>query len=127
MSKLTDAEWAVLDVLWSLPSPGDLPGLALGEVTDALRPATGWSRNTVHTYLTRMEHKQLVTILREREPHRYAAAVTREECTRDARKGFLHTVYGGSAGDLVAAFLKESRISAAERDELRRLLDEMEV
>ena len=123
MVKLTDAEWAVLAALWAAPENG----LALGDATDALRPATGWSRNTVHTYLTRMEHKGLVSIDREAEPHRYHAAVTREACARDARKGFLNTVYGGAAGDLVAAFLKESRISAAERDQLRRLLDEMEV
>ena len=124
MLKLTDAEWAVLDALWADETAA---GLTLGEVTDALRPATGWTRNTVHTYLTRMEGKGLVAIARGVDPHRYTAAVTREECTRDARKGFLRTVYGGSAGDLVAAFLKESRISAAQRDELRRLLDEMEV
>lgn len=134
MTKLTDAEWAVLDVLWAAEPPAEdapaaapQPGLALGEVVDALRPATGWSRNTVHTYLTRMEGKGLVGIDRTADPHRYTAAVTREACARDARKGFLRTVYGGAAGDLVAAFLKESRISAAERDELRRLLDEMEV
>lgn len=120
MLKLTNAEWAVLDVLWAGQA-------ALGEVVDALRPATGWSRNTVHTYLTRMEAKGLVTIDRTAEPHRYTAAVSREQCTRDARKGFLNTVYGGAAGELVAAFLKENTISAEERARLRRLLDEMEV
>lgn len=124
MRKLTDAEWAVLDVLWAA---GDPPGPALGDVTDALRPATGWSRNTVHTYLTRMEGKGLVDIDRTAEPHRYRAAVTREDCARAARSGLLHTVYGGATGDLVAAFLTENALSCAERDRLRKLLDEMEV
>lgn len=125
MIRLTDAEWAVLDALWG--AEGAAPGLTLGEVTDALRPATGWSRNTVHTYLTRMEIKGLVHIDRAAEPHRYCAAITREQCAREARQGFLRTVYGGDAGNLVAAFLKENRLSAAERDRLRQLLDEMEV
>nr|WP_317326066.1 hypothetical protein [uncultured Flavonifractor sp.] len=31
----------MLDVLWAAPE-----GLPLGEVVEALRPATGWSRNT---------------------------------------------------------------------------------
>ena len=43
------------------------------------------------------------------------------------RRGLLHRAYQGSAGKLVAAFLKEERLTAQERDELRRLLDEMEV
>lgn len=123
MIRPTDAEWAVLDVLWAAGAAG----AALGEVLDALRPVTGWSRNTVHTYLTRMENKGLVRIDRAAEPHRYHAAVTREQCAREARQGFLRTVYGGAAGDLVAAFLKENALSPAERDRLRQLLDEMEV
>ena len=75
MLKLTDAEWAVMDALWADETAA---GQTLGEVTDALRPATGWTHNTVHTYLTRMEGKGLVAIAREVDPHRYTAAVTRE-------------------------------------------------
>ena len=35
--------------------------------------------------------------------------------------------YQGSAGKLVAAFLKDEKLTPQERDELRKLLDEMEV
>ena len=121
MTKLSDREWTVLGVLW------DTGGAALGEVTDALRAETGWSRNTVLTYLTRMEAKGLVSIDKERCPHRYRAALSREDCQAQARDTFLQNVYRGAAGDLVAAFLRERPISAQEREALRRLLDEMEV
>ena len=60
-------------------------------------------------------------------PHCYQAALSREECQAQARDSFLQNVYQGAAGDLVAAFLRERPISARERAELRRLLDEMEV
>ena len=56
MVKLTEAEWSVLQVLWGGKS------FALGEVVAALEPTLHWRRNTVHTYLTRMEGKGLVTI-----------------------------------------------------------------
>lgn len=121
MSKPTDFEWTVLDVLWT-HGP-----LALGPIVEALKGPTGWSRNTVHTYLTRMEHKDLVSIDRTQEPHLYAAAVSREACASKARHTLLERVYQGRTGDLVAAFLKEESLSAQERDRLRRLLDEMEV
>ena len=116
MTKLSDREWTVLGVLW------DLDGAALGEVTQALKSSTGWSRNTVLTYLTRM-----VFIEKEGYPRLYRAALSREECQAQARDGFLRNVYRGAAGDLVTAFLKERPISSKERDQLRRLLDEMEV
>ena len=121
MPNLTEKEWLVLGELWNSG------GAELGALTGALRERTGWSRNTVLTYLTRMEAKGLVSIDREGYPRKYRAALGREECQARARDSFLHSVYRGSAGDLVAAFLKERPISAQERDALRRLLDEMEV
>ena len=95
--------------------------------SQALRRETGWSRNTVLTYLTRMEAKGLVSISKEGYPRLYQAALSREDCQAQARDVFLRNVYRGATGDLVAAFLKEKPISGEEREKLRHLLDEMEV
>ena len=121
MGKLSEREWLVLGVLW------DSGGATLGELTQALHQDTGWNRNTVLTYLTRMEAKGLVAIDKEGYPRLYRAALSREDCQAQARDSFLKQVYRGSTGDLVAAFLKEKPISAQERDALRCLLDDMEV
>ena len=120
MYKLNDSEWTVLEALWNGCD-------VLGEVVDWLKPQTGWSRNTVHTYLTRMEGKGLVLIDRSSEPHTYSAAITREDCARQERSSLLNKVYGGAAGDLLVAFLKETKITEEERSRLKKLLDEMEV
>ena len=121
MDKLSDREWTVLDALWQTG------GAELGQLVEALRPATGWNRNTVLTYLTRMEAKGLVAIDKKSSPHRYRAALDRADCQARERRSFLQRVYRGSAGDLIAAFLKEETISPQEREQLRQLLDEMEV
>lgn len=118
--KLTMPEWDVMEVLWS----GD--SFALGEITSALRESHSWTNNTVHTYLTRMNKKGLVSIdKKSAEP--YKAAVSKEDCARQERDELLHKVYSGAAGDLIAAFLKESEISKSEVEHLKKLLDEMEV
>ncbi len=119
--KLSEREWTVLDALW------ESGGTALGELTQALQTQTGWNRNTVFTYLTRMEAKGLVSIDTDGHPRRYRAALSQEDCRAQARDSFLQNVYHGSTGDLVAAFLREKPISAQEKERLRRLLDEMEV
>lgn len=121
MSKLSEREWTVLEALWAAD------GAELGTLVDALSPSTGWNRNTVLTYLTRMEKKGLVCIDKDASPHLYRAALSREDCRAEARHSFLHRVYRGAAGDLVTAFLKDEPISKEERDRLRKLLDEMEV
>lgn len=121
MTKLSEREWTVLEVLWQTE------GAELGTLVERLAPQTGWNRNTVLTYLTRMENKGLVRIDKEASPHRYQAAVDRETCQAQERQSFLKRVYQGAAGDLIAAFLKEEPISPQEREKLRQLLDEMEV
>ena len=67
MANLSDREWTVLSALW------DSGGDTLGGLTETLRPETGWSRNTVLTYLTRMEAKGLVAIDRGESPRRSMA------------------------------------------------------
>lgn len=118
--KLTDAEWSVMEILWSQEN------VSLKELPQALQPINGWNKNTVYTYLTRMEGKGLVTIDRSHSKP-YAAAVSRETCARQERDELLNKVYGGAAGDLIVAFLKESTISKKEADRLRKMLDDMEV
>lgn len=119
--KLSDKEWAVLNALW------ESGGAELGAIVELLLPGTGWSRNTVLTYLTRMEGKGLVRIDKDASPHLYYATMDRENCQQQERRSFLRRVYSGSAGDLIAAFLKEEPISPEERARLRKLLDDMEV
>ena len=118
--RLTDAEWTVLEALWR----GE--GFALGELASVLKEANGWNKNTVYTYLTRMAAKGLVRIDRAK-PKPYSAALSREEWAESERGELLEQVYKGAAGELIAAFLKESRLSHAEYERLKRLIDEMEV
>ena len=120
MSKLTDSDWKVLQALWS-GGPQ-----TLGQVLDRLAEDTGWSRTTVHTFLTRMMAKGLVEADGQ-SPRRYSAAVTLEECAAREERSLMDRAYGGSAGKLAAAFLRSASLTREERDELRRLLDEMEV
>ena len=118
--KLTEAEWSVMNVLWSNEQ------FSLKEITDLLYDTNHWSKNTVHTYLTRMANKGLVNINHEAiKP--YSANISKEECAQEERKNLLHKVYKGATGDLITAFLKESPISQEEIERLKKLLDDMEV
>ena len=121
MIRLSEREWTVLGALWKTN------GAELGVLVDMLRPDTGWNRNTVLTYLTRMEAKGLACIDKQATPHQYHAALDRAACQAQERQSFLQRVYQGAAGDMITAFLKEEPISREEREKLRQLLDEMEV
>ncbi len=118
--KLSNYEWSVMEVLWR---GGAFP---LKKIADELYEVNSWSKNTVYTYLGRMEAKGLVKIEKGSKTP-YSAAVSREECAKAEREELLERVYSGAASDLIAAFLKETHISKMEAERLKKLLDEMEV
>ena len=120
MSHLTDGEWKVMDALWT-GGPQ-----TLGEVMGRLTGETGWSRTTVHTYLTRMMAKGLVEA-QGKTPRHYRASVSREDCVGLEERTLVDRAYGGSAGTLGAAFIRSGALTAEEREQLKQLLDEMEV
>ncbi len=116
---MTDCEWKVLDGLW------DAPGQTLGQLLHHLED-TGWSRTTVHTYLTRMTAKGLVCHDNS-SPKRYSANLRREDAANAERTGLMERFYKGSPANLVASFVQDGTLSKGEIAQLRQLLDEMEV
>lgn len=76
--------------------------------------------NTVQTLLRIMADKGLVSHHVEGRSFIYTARLTRDENTQR----FLSRVYDGVASDLVQSLLRGERISAAELDEMRAMIDE---
>lgn len=115
--KISDSEWKVMEILW------EKGAATQSEVMDAL--TEHWNKNTVYTFLSRLEHKGLVAA--EGSPKRYTAVIGREECVRQEEESFLNKVYYGSAGKLVAAFVEEGRLTEKEKAMLKQLLEGMDV
>ncbi|MFI3142006.1 MAG: BlaI/MecI/CopY family transcriptional regulator [Clostridia bacterium] len=120
MQKLSENEWLIMNALWKAEN------FSLGEVFEEVNKSITWSKNTVHTYLTRMQAKGLVKI-EKRSKKPYSANVSKQECADVECDALLHNVYAGQTSELLTAFLKKSSITKQERDELLKLLDDMQV
>ena len=120
MVKLSDREWLVLGVLW------DSGGAALGELTQALHEETGWNRNTVLTYLTRMEAKGLVRCEQAGRGKAYVPLVERDQAAVAETRSFLDRVYQGSVGMMMSAVAQWEGLSRDQIAQLRAILDEAE-
>ena len=117
---ITDAEWDVMDVLWS-SSPRTAQ-----EVHDGLGRRRDWTLGTVKTLLARLLKKGAVQHEQDGKRYLYQPAFTRRACVKAAGKDLLRRAGRGSESPLLAFFLKESRLDADEISELRRLLDDMD-
>ena len=117
--KITESEWAVMEKLWE-----NSPQTAT-EVATALRPETNWADTTVRTLLTRLVEKgALKTEDKQPGPRVFRPAVTRDACVKAEGNSFLQRVFGGAAKPLLVHFAQNSKLTAAEVKELKRLLDE---
>jgi predicted transcriptional regulator len=113
--KPTDAELAILQVLWSRgPS-------TVREVAEAMNREQVYT--TVLKLLQIMADKGLVRRDVSRRTHVYRAVQTAEETQRQFVADLVDRVFGGSAAQLVVQALTTKRASAAELAEIRRLLD----
>ena len=118
---VTDAELAVLEVLW------DVPSAAIRQITDALYPDAGVSEYaTVQKLLQRLEVKGCVRRDRAGKAHRFAARVDRGELIGRRLNDLADRLCGGSLGTLLTHLVQPSRLSADDRAHLRSLLDRLE-
>lgn len=116
--RISDAEWAVLRVLWARQE-------ALGaDIVAALQETTTWKPTTIKTLLSRLVKKRAVGFRPDVPGYVYFPLVTEEACAAQERRSFLQKVYGGDPRSMMAAFLTEERLTPEDIAALRRLLDE---
>ena len=82
------------------------------------------SHNTVATMLTILENKGYVAHVEEGRAFRYRPIVDREEAGSSAFSRLVDTVFGGSAEALLTHFVRDRRLSKAELERIRGVLDE---
>ena len=117
LPRISDAEWQVMQVLWSKS------GLTADEVVAALGDTVVWNARTIRTLINRLLRKQAVTFTKEGRKYRYRPAVSRERCVRQERRSFIQRVYGGTVTPMLAAFIEEAGLSGEDIEELKRVLE----
>jgi predicted transcriptional regulator len=121
LQELPDAELAVLQQLWQL-GPATIRQLA-----DALYPqGTDAHYATVQKLLDRLEAKDCVDRDRSAHAHVFRAAVDRDEIIGRRLQAMAEKLCGGSLTPLLTNLVRSKRLTARERKELRRLMDELE-
>jgi BlaI family transcriptional regulator, penicillinase repressor len=117
MPPISDAEWTVMKLLWER-SPR-----TSREVVDALAPQSSWKPKTIHTLLARLVKKGAVAATREGREYQFAAVARAEDCQRHVTRSFLDRVFDGEVAPFLACFVRENKLSRAEIEELKRILD----
>lgn len=114
--RLSDAEWRVMNEVWSR-SPA-----SARDVLEGVAEETGWAYSTVKTVLARLVEKGALSSRLRANTTLYEPVVTREQARRSALSSLLESAFGGRASSLVQHLLDEERLSGRDRSELTQLL-----
>jgi predicted transcriptional regulator len=120
LTRPTDAELAILRVLWSRgPS-------TVRQVHEAISRDREIGYTTVLKLMQIMTEKGLVERDESERTHVYQARFTQEATQQRLVSDLLDKAFGGSASQLVMQALAAKPASADELAQIRRLLDELE-
>ena len=114
---VTDAELAVLKVLWAR---GALTAKAIAE---AVYPRGAESEfAAVHSFLQRLERKGLVSRDRGSFVHVFSAAASQADVLGKALESLVERLGGDSIAPLIMQLIDQKRLSHKEAAEIRKLL-----
>ena len=113
---ITEAEWKVMKVLWDKsPQPAY-------DIIEGLAKAEDWHPNTIKTLLSRLREKKALGVKKYKNLYLYQPLVSEEDCLHAESESFLQRLFGGSVKPLLVHFVKQQRLTAADLEELKRLL-----
>ncbi len=119
-SQPTDAELAILQVLWS----GGPSTVRQVHETLSSRRTTGYT--TTLKLMQIMVDKRLVVRDESQRSHIYRAQLSQDRAQRQLVRSLLDQAFEGSAKGLILQALATRRASAAELSEIRDLLDSLD-
>ena len=116
--KLFDSELKLMELIWTDP---DCTATALSL---AAADRIGWNKNTTYTVLKKLVEKGAVE--RVEPGFRCRPLLSRDQVAEEETAGLIDRLFDGSRQAFFAAFLQNERLSPAELEALRTMIDRYE-
>ena len=117
--RISDAEHAVMEVLWKRAP------LTATEVAEQVVREKDWSLQTVKTLLSRLAAKAVVGTQRDGRRFLYSPLVERDDYLTGVSRNFVDRLFGGKVMPLVAHLAEADELSADDIREIEELLREL--
>ena len=115
--ELTEAEWAIMKVVW------DSEPCAAGTVQEALAKTKDWAYSTVKTTMDRMAGKGLLTITKIRNLQLFSSTVTQDDAKKGEFRKMLKRAFDGALTPMMQFLIEEEGLSKDELTQLRKIVN----
>jgi len=118
--RLSDAEWYVMEALWTAGRP-----LSAIEIADRVPRDRDWSLATVKSLLSRLLGKRAVEPRKDGRRFLYSPTIEREAYLSDESRRFVGRLFGGKLSPLFARLAEEQALDEDDIAEIEALLREL--
>lgn len=116
--KFTEVEWRLMRAIWKR-NPA-----SARDVMENLDGEPEWAYSTVKTMLARLVEKGALSQRMRANTTLYTPLITHQQARRSAFRSLLDTAFEGAFGPLLHFMMTEKKLSAKDKQELRRMLNE---
>src|SRR4051794_35812504 len=119
-SELSAAQLQIMNIVWARGEAG------IAEIWQELARRRTVARNTVQTMVSRLQAKGWLKHRQEGNAFYYTAAQPRKRVVRRLVSALIDAAFGGSASGLVLTLLQDSKLTPAEAERIRAMIDRAE-
>ena len=115
--KISEAEYKIMEFIWE-----NYP-INTNDITNKLIEKTKWNEKTIHTLISRLAKKGVISYIKEGRQFVYSPAFDKQEYLNQQNKSFLNKFYNGTLNLMVMNFMQKNKLSKQEIEELKKILD----
>jgi BlaI family transcriptional regulator, penicillinase repressor len=115
--KISDAEWTVMRVVWSLQEATS------AQITETLEGMTEWSPRTVRTLLGRLVKKGALGYQELGREYLYHPLIDEKNTELEASRSFLDRVFDGKLAPFLATFVESGNYSPEDLKLLQEIVE----
>ena len=116
--RLHEGELNVMELLWSNKV------LAAKDISKIIKEYIGWEKNTTYTVIKKLIEKGAVA--RSEPNFTCHACISKEEVQQQETTALIDKLFNGSAELFLSAYLSGKKLSNAEIDRLKQLVESLE-
>ena len=118
--RLSDAEWDVMEVLWSAGQP-----LTATDIAARVPETREWTLATVKSLLSRLLAKRAVEPKKDGRRFLYSPAIERESYVADESRRFVGRLFGGKLSPLFAHLAEDEALDEEDIVAIEAMLKEL--
>lgn len=117
LPQISEAEYEIMKILWAQHP------LSTNEVCERAQKTHDWNQKTIHTLLSRLYNKGVISYEKKRRMYHYFPVIAQEMYLKQENHHFLERFYNGKAAPMLSALLSNENISDADLQEMYDLLE----